>query len=390
MMRPAMPIAVLYPRYDHPAIEERYASWQTQMLLRRADDVRRIIFYEPDERAEDVAADVEETHVLVVTDPLLLSSKKLAARLAGALETSGAAAAVPVANAAAHPQQQRPASPAYLTLRELQATMETIEGEPPSLERVTWDRSDPGVFLCRTDLLDSVQTPLREALIGRDVAISRTDYVHRWSSLRGQIRYDLLDRISTDAKSILEFGCGEAPLGAALKKRQKCRVVGIELDTEAAAVAEKRIDAVYRGDVREIVSIMDEQFDWIIGGDIVEHLDEPWSFLADLRNVARPGAHLLLSIPNLANASLVNDLLQGRFDYVYMGLTCVGHLRFFTKQTVADMLTIAGWTVVAMEPQDAVVTPARNELLAALDRSGLPHSPEELTPTGYYVIARNG
>ena len=34
MMRPAMPIAVLYPRYDHSAIEERYASWQTQMLLR--------------------------------------------------------------------------------------------------------------------------------------------------------------------------------------------------------------------------------------------------------------------------------------------------------------------------------------------------------------------
>ncbi|HEX6100629.1 MAG TPA: class I SAM-dependent methyltransferase [Thermoanaerobaculia bacterium] len=383
-----MPIAVLYPRYDHPAIEERYASWQTQMLLRRGAGVSRIIFYEPGERADDVAADVEEAQVLVVIDPLLLPSPRLAERLAEAL--GDAMAAVPVSNGATHPQQQRPPSPVYLTLRELQATMETIAAEPPSVERVTWDRSDPGVFLCRTEMLDQVKTPLRDALAGRDVAISRTDYVHRWSSLRGQTRHDLLDRISTDAKSILEFGCGEAPLGEALKKRQKCRVVGIELDPEAAAVAEKRIDSVYRGDVREIVSIMDERFDWIIGGDIVEHLDEPWSFLDDLRNVAVPGGHLLLSIPNLANASLVNDLVRGRFDYVYMGLTCVGHLRFFTKQSIADMLTIAGWTIVAIEPQDAVVTPARAELLTALDRAGLPYSREDLTPTGYYVLARNG
>ena len=385
-----MPIAVLYPRYDHPAIEERYASWQTQMLLRRGAEVSRIIFYEPKEHAEDVAADVEEPVVLVVTDPLLLPSSRLAVRLAAALESSGAPAVLPVTNAAVHEKQLRQASPVYLTLRELQATMEAIESEPPAIDQVTWDQSNPGAFLCRTELLDTIKAPLRDALAGREVAISRTDYVHRWSSLRGQVRYDLLERISTDAKSILEFGCGEAPLGAALKQRQKCRVVGIELDADAAAVAQKRIDAVYRGDVREIVSIMDEQFDWIIGGDIVEHLDEPWSFLDDLRHVAKPGGHLLLSIPNLANASLVNDLLHGRFDYVYMGLTCVGHLRFFTKQSLADMLTIAGWTVVAIEPQDAVVTPAREELLAALDRAGLPYSRGDVTPTGYYVIARNG
>ena len=96
-------------------------------------------------------------------------------------------------------------------------------------------------------------------------------------------------------------------------------------------------------------SILDEHFDWIVGGDIVEHLDEPWSFLAELRRVAAPGGHLLLSIPNLANASVVADLLHGRFDYVYMGLTCVGHLRFFTRQSIEDMLTIAGWTVVAID-----------------------------------------
>lgn len=385
-----MPLAVLYPRFDHPAIEERYSSWQTQMLLRAGRQDVQILYYNPAEPARDVAAEVEVEHVLVVTDPLLIPSRQLYDRLLAVLESTGAAAAVPVANEAQLAAQRRPPLVPYMTLRELQETMSRFEAQPSSVERVTWDRSDPAIYLCRTDSLDHVEAPLSSALQGREVAISATDYVHRWSSLRGQTRFDLLELISRDAKSILEFGCGEAPLGEALKKRQRCRVTGIEIDPHAAAIAQKRIDAVYRGDVREIVSILDEKFDWIVGGDIVEHLDEPWSFLDELRRIATPGGHLLLSIPNLANASVINDLLQGRFDYVYMGLTCVGHLRFFTRRSLEDMLTIAGWTVVQITPQDFGPAIGREQLLPALDAAGVTYSREDVLPSGYYVIARNG
>ena len=383
-----MPAAVLYPRFDHPAIEERYASWQTQMLLRGGEQPQ-FVFYDVAEPAANVAAEVDTDHVLVVTDPLLVPSSHLSSGLRAVLEMTNVAAAVPVTNESQNAAQRRTPPAPYLTLRELQDAMDRLAQEPSVVTRTTWDRSDPAVYLCRTDLLDHVNVPLREALSGREVGIATNEYVHRWSSLRGQTRHDLLSRISTDAKSILEFGCGEAPLGEALKKRQRCRVVGIELDANAAAVASRRIDDVYRGDVREIVSILDEKFDWIIGGDIVEHLDEPWSFLSELRRLAAPGGKVLLSIPNLANASVVADLLRGRFDYVYMGLTCVGHVRFFTKQSIADMLTIAGWTVVEIEPQDLAASAAREELTAALDGSGFSYSKEDLLPTGYYVIARN-
>ena len=207
--------------------------------------------------------------------------------------------------------------------------------------------------------------------------------------IRPVSREDLLARIGIDAKSVLEFGCGEAPLGAALKQRQRCRVVGIEIDPRAAAIAGKRIDNVYCGDVREIVAIIRERFDWIIGGDIVEHLDEPWSFLSDLRRIAAPGGKLLLSLPNIANAAVISDLLRGRFDYVYMGLTCVGHLRFFTKQTIEEMLTIAGWEVVSIEPQETTATAGRDELLRMLDQARAPYSKNDVLPAGYYVTARN-
>src|SRR5688500_17750326 len=102
-----MPIAVLYPRFDHPAIEERYASWQSQMLLRRGADHVRMEYYDPDESAAKVVAGVEEPHILVVTDPLVLPSANVGSRLRIALESSGAIAAVPVTNEAGDSRQQR-------------------------------------------------------------------------------------------------------------------------------------------------------------------------------------------------------------------------------------------------------------------------------------------
>ncbi|HEY4640244.1 MAG TPA: class I SAM-dependent methyltransferase, partial [Thermoanaerobaculia bacterium] len=378
---------ILYPRFDHPAIEERYASWQTQMLLRAGGG--ELFFYDPEEPASLAAADVESDDVLVVTDPLVVPPINLAARLSDVLDATGAAAAVPVSNVAQYEKQLRLPPSQYLTLRELQDVVADMQKRTDDIEKMKWDRSDPAIYLCPTAFLEEADDVPRRALAGLEVAISANDYVHRWSSLRGQARLDLLARIGTDAKSILEFGCGEAPLGEALKKRQKCRVVGIELDQRAAAIARKRIDNVFCGDVREIVALIREKFDWIIGGDIVEHLDEPWSFLSDLRKIAAPGGKLLLSLPNVANASVINDLLHGRFDYVYMGLTCVGHLRFFTKRTIEEMLTIAGWEVVSIEPQEVVSTNGRDDLLRALDHVRYAYSKDDVLPSGYYVTAQN-
>jgi 2-polyprenyl-3-methyl-5-hydroxy-6-metoxy-1,4-benzoquinol methylase len=258
-----------------------------------------------------------------------------------------------------------------------------------STERVRWQMHDAGAFLCRTNAIRKLRTPLQRVIEGQDVVVAKDVLVHRWASLRGQTRIDLLDRIPADARNVLEFGCGEAPLGAALKKRQRVRVVGVELDRAAAAIARKRIDDVYEGDVREIVSILDERFDVIVGGDIVEHLDEPWSFLGDLRRICTPGGKLLLSLPNVAHASIIADLLQGRFDYVYMGLTCVGHLRFFTRRSIEEMLDIAGWEVVSMEPQSLAITAEQTRLLDGLRGAGIPFAEDEVAPTGFYVTARN-
>ena len=393
-----MAIAVLFPRFDHPAIEERYASWQSQQRLRRGTEHARLEFYDPHESAADVMKDVDEEHVLVVTDPLVVPSSRVGVRLRSALEASGAAASVPVTNEAKVPEQRHVPEWAYLTLRELETVFDNVENgvtgsrghdvTPQPRDPVTFSDADPALFLARRDSLVTERAQLRRALRGRQVAIDASTYVHVFSPMRSQVRDDLLLYIPLDARSLLELGCGEGALGALVKERQKCRVVGIELDEDAAAIAKKKLDDVYTGDVRHIIEILHDRFDCIVASELIEHVDDPWSLLGDLRHLTKPGGRLVISIPNVANASIINDLIRGRFDYTYVGIACAGHLRFFTRASIEDLLDIAGWRLEAIVPQRAGVTQEAIGLLETLRTAGVAFNEDELLATGYYVVAR--
>jgi hypothetical protein len=73
-----------------------------------------------------------------------------------------------------------------------------------------------------------------------------------------------------------------------------------------------------------------------------------------------------------------------------MGLTCVGHLRFFTRHSLQEMLAIAGWTVERVEPQEMLPSVGGEALVRALETAGLPFSRDDLLAPGYYITARNG
>ncbi|MEO8217396.1 MAG: class I SAM-dependent methyltransferase [Acidobacteriota bacterium] len=374
---------------ESAAIEERYAYRQCQLLL-SADGPATVLYSTEQSRASMLAAATTTDFVLVVTDGLSVPAPGIIGKLAAALEAHPhAVAAVPVTNESENPRQVRTPPSPYLTLRQFENVGASIGQETAMHVGLEWDRADPLLFLARTMHLRAQDLPLDEVLQGSPVVLVSNAYAHRYSSLRGQIRADLLERVSSRAGSILEFGCGEAALGAALKERQPCRVVGVELDKEAAAVARTRIDVVHSGDVRDLVETIDETFDWIIGGDILEHLDDPWTFLTRLRRLSAPDGRLLLSLPNIASWPIVADLLQGRFDYLYMGITCAGHLRFFTRRSIREMLEMTGWEAVSVEPQESFRTAEFSELEEKLKHSGIDYSEADLLTPGYYVLARN-
>jgi len=170
------------------------------------------------------------------------------------------------------------------------------------------------------------------------------------------IRHDLIHGISKGSNRILEVGCAEGATGLALKQSgQALEVVGIELVAEAARVAESRLDHVIHGDLESMSLdepfLAPESFDYIICGDVLEHLKDPWSQLDRLLKLLKPGGAFICSLPNVRYYNVSFPLVFGDdWTYTNAGILDSTHLRFFTRSTGLRMLESAGLSNLLCTP----------------------------------------
>ena len=154
---------------------------------------------------------------------------------------------------------------------------------------------------------------------------------------------------------VLEVGCANGALSAYLTQQMNCEVVGIELNPEAAKLAEQHCSCVILGDVeKDALDRAHGKFDVITFGDVLEHLVVPGAVLARCRKLLRSRGFILISIPNVAHYSVRFRLLWGRFDYQQYGLLDRTHLRFFTLRTAKQMLAESGYQISAFDVVCAV------------------------------------
>jgi 2-polyprenyl-3-methyl-5-hydroxy-6-metoxy-1,4-benzoquinol methylase len=149
-------------------------------------------------------------------------------------------------------------------------------------------------------------------------------------------------------KSVLEVGCATGYFTKAMVDRG-CTVVGIELDPAAAEVAEKWAQRVVVGDIdRGEVwdELDDESFDVVLCGDVLEHLRDPLEALRSAVRKLKPDGVVVTSLPNVAHGDVRLLLLRGSFRYRDLGLLDRTHIRFFTLETVRELLRDAGLLVV--------------------------------------------
>jgi SAM-dependent methyltransferase len=133
-----------------------------------------------------------------------------------------------------------------------------------------------------------------------------------------------------------------------LKNRLGCTVVGIEIDRDAAALAEQHTERVIVGDAETIdyaAELAGEEFDVVMFADILEHLKEPADVLRRVRPFIAENGVVVASIPNIAHASVRLALLGGEFRYREWGLLDDMHLRFFTRASIQDLFEETGYVV---------------------------------------------
>ncbi|HVX12039.1 MAG TPA: glycosyltransferase [Pirellulales bacterium] len=159
-------------------------------------------------------------------------------------------------------------------------------------------------------------------------------------------RPEVMQLIPDTARRVLEIGCGNGRLGEALKRRQSCEVVGIELDRDAAEKATGRLDRVLVGDVERLkLDFAPGSIDCLVCADVLEHLVDPLAFLRRTRQWLTEEAAVVTSIPNVRHHSVVGSLIEGNWTYEPAGLLDHTHLHFFTRRDAVDLFLQAGYQV---------------------------------------------
>lgn len=153
-----------------------------------------------------------------------------------------------------------------------------------------------------------------------------------------------ITRLPTIANGrMLELGCAS---GSYLHKMagQGWQVQGIEFSEKAAQNAMQLGYPVHAGSL-ETAPRPDEPFDLIVGWMVLEHLHDPIGCLKKLREWAKPGAWLVLSVPN------AGSLEFSIFKEKWYALQLPTHLHHFTPQTLKLALLAGGWTLEKIHHQ---------------------------------------
>jgi len=170
-----------------------------------------------------------------------------------------------------------------------------------------------------------------------------------------------LELIRSGSK-VLEIGSAGGHMTRALIDRG-CRVTAIERDPESGQAAKEVCERVFIADVEDMdfaTTLGAELFDVVLLGDVLEHLVHPERLLDTLHRCVAADGSLVVSLPNVAHASLRLALLQGRFVYGPWGLLDSTHLRFFTRASTREMFHRAGWLIV--ETRDVEIEPRNWEV----------------------------
>lgn len=166
------------------------------------------------------------------------------------------------------------------------------------------------------------------------------------------IAYDLIEINSQGAKcKILEVGCSTGYFGQALKDAGH-DVWGIEMTPDAAQQAKNVLDFVYVGTIEAFLASEfagENKFDYIVFGDVLEHLPYPSEILEKCRAILSTGGGIIASIPNVTHLAVRIMLLEGRWEYSKLGIMDDTHLRFFDKQSILSLFNQSGYFVQSLD-----------------------------------------
>ncbi|MFG2148583.1 methyltransferase domain-containing protein [Streptomyces sp. NPDC048696] len=146
------------------------------------------------------------------------------------------------------------------------------------------------------------------------------------------------------AGRVLDLGCSGGLFAERLEAMGH-EVTGVDC-VEVAGVREK-CSRFFLADLEEgLPQSVGRGYDYVVAGDVVEHLSRPERVLAEIAQVLRPGGQVLLSVPNFGHWYARLRVVLGVFGYDRRGILDETHLRFFTRASLRRTVRDAGYDVL--------------------------------------------
>lgn len=167
-------------------------------------------------------------------------------------------------------------------------------------------------------------------------------------------RVEIASFIDQPPALVLDIGCGGGATGKLIKQKfPGAKVVGIEMNPQAADHAREVLDDVICGDLHQIpmhARLGNARVDLVLLLDVLEHLYDPWRALERIRGWLSPSTRVLASVPNVRNLATLDQLAAGRWSYEPNGVLDITHVRFFTKASLRELFESTGYRVLDMQP----------------------------------------
>jgi methionine biosynthesis protein MetW len=144
---------------------------------------------------------------------------------------------------------------------------------------------------------------------------------------------------------VLDVGCSTGSVTSTMNEGKGNQVFGVEPDDARATVARSRGYDVQTGYLSQDYVRDHGPFDVIVFADVLEHVADPSALLSLALSALKNGGLLLVSVPNVAHWTLRVDLLKGRFIYMPYGIRDATHLRWFTRETLENLLRAHGLVI---------------------------------------------
>jgi|TARA_B100000315_G_scaffold255046_1_gene297419 2-polyprenyl-3-methyl-5-hydroxy-6-metoxy-1,4-benzoquinol methylase/glycosyltransferase involved in cell wall biosynthesis len=187
---------------------------------------------------------------------------------------------------------------------------------------------------------------------------------------------------------VLDVGCSTGYLGHELRNAGH-EVWGVDPSPQATAEARAKLDHVYTGSIQDFFDEPEHRslaFDFVVFGDVLEHLASPTAILARCSEFLSERGSIIASLPNVAHLAVRLMLLEGRWEYQDTGILDRSHVKFYTRDSIISTFSECGYEIVSLDPVRLPLEEMPIGVNEPLLRTVAPHITDSEQDVFQYVI----